>query len=129
MAFFHRFQSADCDCLCYGSTDTAKNSNRGHCRGERPIMKNDFEFNFGICALTCAVGLTLGLSAAEARAQTNLIANGSFEAGPAGEGKFTDWGWLGPADNFSNYGVAQSGVYPDVAQQGNYYAYFRGLPT
>jgi len=64
-----------------------------------------------------------------ARAQTDLVANGSFEAGPAGEREFTDWGWLGPADNNSNYGVAQSSVYPDVAAQGDYYAYFRGHPT
>src|SRR5262249_5209404 len=26
-------------------------------------------------------------------------------------------------------GVAQSSLYPDMAQQGNYYAYFRGHPT
>ena len=34
-----------------------------------------------------------------------------------------------PPDNFSNYGVAQSSSYPDVAEEGNYYAYFRGHPT
>jgi hypothetical protein len=75
------------------------------------------------------MGLFLGLSSGPTFAQTNLVANGSFEAGPAGEGKFTGWGWLGPADNYSNYGVAQSGTYPDVAEQGGYYAYFRGHPT
>ncbi len=63
------------------------------------------------------------------RAQTNLVANGSFEAGPAGTEHFTSWGWLGPADSFSNYGVAKSSASPDVAQQGSYYAYFRGHPT
>jgi hypothetical protein len=46
-----------------------------------------------------------------------------------GEGKFTGWGWIGPADNFSNYGVAQSSNYPDIAEQGNFYSYFRGHPT
>ncbi len=64
-----------------------------------------------------------------ALAQTNLVANGSFEAGPPGQGQFTDWWWLGPADNFSNYGVVQSGAPPRVAEQGSYYAYFRGHPT
>ena len=57
------------------------------------------------------------------------MANGSFEAGPAGERQFTAWDSIGPADNFSNYGVAQSSSYPDVAAQGNFYAYFRGHPT
>jgi hypothetical protein len=80
-------------------------------------------------AATSAVALALGLSAGTLRAQTNLVANGSFETGPAGQGQFTSWGWLGPADNNSNYGVAQSGTPPDVAEQGTYYAYFRGHPT
>src|SRR6516164_8086014 len=83
-------------------------------------MKHDLAFT---------VALVLTLSAGTLRAQTNLVANGSFEAGPAGEGQFTGWGWLGPADNNSNYGVAQSSTSPDVAQQGSYYAYFRGHPT
>ena len=82
-----------------------------------------------VSAVASAVGLFLGLSPSPACAQTNLVANGSFEAGPVGEGKFTNWDLLGPANNFSNYGVAQSGTYPDVAEQGNYYAYFRGHPT
>jgi len=73
--------------------------------------------------------LALGLSAGTLRAQTNLVADGSFEAGPAGEGRFTSWGWLGPADNNSHYGVAQSSTPHDVAEQGIYYAYFRGHPT
>ncbi|HWX18396.1 MAG TPA: hypothetical protein VN578_00690 [Candidatus Binatia bacterium] len=85
--------------------------------------------HIGIAAATCAIGAALALSAATARAQTNLVVNGSFEAGPAGQGKFTGWGWLGPSDNFSDYGVIQSTASPDVAEQGNYYAYFRGHPT
>jgi hypothetical protein len=76
-----------------------------------------------------AVALVLGLSVGTVRAQTNLVANGSFEAGPAGEGQFTDWGLVGPASNNSKYGVAQSTTAPDVAEQGSYYAYFRGHPT
>jgi hypothetical protein len=64
-----------------------------------------------------------------ASAQTNLVANGSFEMGPVGERQFAGWDSVGPADNFSNYGVAQSSTYPDVASQGSYYAYFRGHPT
>src|SRR6266481_2572068 len=80
-------------------------------------------------AAISAVAFVLGLSGGAACAQTNLVANGSFETGPVGEGKFTDWWWLGPADNFSKYGVAQSSTPPDMAQQGVYYAYFRGHPT
>ena len=78
-----------------------------------------------ISTLACTLGLTLGT----ARAQPNLVANASFEAGPAGQGQFSGWSSLGPADNFSNYGVAQSSTPPHVAEQGNYYAYFRGHPT
>ena len=76
--------------------------------------------------MTC---LAFGWLAGALSAQQNLIVNGSFEAGTTGEGLFTDWNWLGPADNNSDYGVAQSTVYPDVAEQGNYYAYFHGHPT
>lgn len=75
------------------------------------------------------LALILGLSAGTLRAQTNLVANGSFEAGPAGEGQFTDWALIGPASNNSNYGVAISSTAPDVAEQGSYYAFFRGHPT
>lgn len=90
-------------------------------------MKNDLDIR--VSTVACAIRLVLALSPVAAYAQTNLVANGSFEVGPAKEGQFTDWGWLGPADNFSNYGVAQSSIYPDMAEQGNYYAYFRGHPT
>src|SRR5215469_17829803 len=94
---------------------------------ERTTMKNNLHIR--ISSAASVIGLVVGLSALTAHAQTNLVANGSFEQGPAGEGHFTAWGWLGPADNLSNYGVAQSSTSPDVAQQGNYYAYFRGHPT
>jgi hypothetical protein len=80
-------------------------------------------------ALASVFGLMIDFSSYTEAAQTNLVANGSFEAGPIGQGKFTDWGSIGPADNFSNYGVVKSSAYPDVAEQGNYYAYFRGHPT
>jgi len=75
------------------------------------------------------IGLVLGLSAGAVWAQQNLLANASFEMGPASEGVFTDWDKTGPADNNSDYGVAQSSVSPDVAEQGNFYAYFHGNPT
>jgi len=84
-------------------------------------MKNDLVIRVSV--------LAVALSAVTAHAQTNLVTNGSFEQGPAGEGQFTAWGWLGPADNLSNYGVAQSSTSPDMAQQGNCFAYFRGHPT
>ena len=76
-----------------------------------------------------ALAFALGLWAVTVCAQSNLVANGSFEAGPAGQGQFTDWWWTGPADNFSNYGVAQSSTPPHMAEQGSYFAYFRGHPT
>src|SRR5262249_33491640 len=79
------------------------------CLAGRTDMKNNFAIE--MAAVAYAVGLVLYLSPASARAQANLVVNGSFEAGPAGKGQFTDWGWLGPADNFSNYGVAQSSNY------------------
>lgn len=82
-----------------------------------------------MASMAWVLGLVLSLSGSPAQAQTNLVANGSFESGPAGELQFPSWGAIGPSSNFSNYGVAQSGVSPDVAEQGNYYAYFRGHPT
>jgi hypothetical protein len=90
-------------------------------------MKKFIYFRVSVAA--CAAGVGFGLAAVTANAQSNLVANGSFEAGPAGINQFTDWGWFGPADNFSDYGVAKSTVSPDVAEQGSYYAFFRGHPT
>jgi hypothetical protein len=82
-----------------------------------------------INALIPAVGLALGLSAGAVFARQNLIVNGSFESGGAGIQNFPGWNLIGPADNNSDYGVAQSSVPPDVAEQGNFYAYFHGHPT
>ena len=79
-------------------------------------------------AYAFAVALVLAVSTV-AQGQTNLVVNGSFEAGPDGEGQFTSWNWLGPADNFSNYGVAHSNAVPEAAEQGTNFAYFRGHPT
>lgn len=90
-------------------------------------MKLDYVFS--LRATISTIALALCLSAGTLRAQTNLVANGSFEAGPVGEEKFTAWNWLGPADNNSNYGVTNSTTAPDVAEQGTNYAYFRGHPT
>jgi hypothetical protein len=89
------------------------------------MNKNSFS---KINALIPTVGLVLGLSAGELLAQQNLIVNGSFESGGAGVENFPGW-IIGPADNNSDFGVAQSSVYPDVAEQGDYYAYFHGHPT
>jgi len=79
--------------------------------------------------LISTVGLVLGLSAGAVFAQQNLIVNGSFETGGGGVENFPGWDQLGPADNNSDYGVAQSSVPPDVAEDGNFYAYFHGHPT
>lgn len=85
--------------------------------------------NLTVRATFSTIALALCWSAGTLRAQTNLVVNGSFEAGPVGERIFTDWNWLGPADNNSNYGVTNSTSPPDVAEQGTNYAYFRGHPT
>ncbi len=74
-------------------------------------------------------GLALGFSAGSVFAQPNLIVNGSFETGGAGIEHFPGWDAIGPANNNSDYGVAQSSVSPDVAEQGNFFAYFHGHPT
>jgi len=58
-----------------------------------------------------------------------MLNNGGFETGPAGVQKFPNWEWIGPADNNSDYGVAQSSGAPNAAEQGNYYAYFHGHPS
>jgi hypothetical protein len=92
-------------------------------------MKNTAKSAFGINALISTVGLVLGLSAGAVFAQQNLIVNGSFETGPAGKVNFPGWDAIGPADNNSDYGVAQSSVAPDVAEDGDFYAYFHGNPT
>jgi hypothetical protein len=77
----------------------------------------------------CALGAVLGLSALSVDAQTNLVANGSFEAGPTGVEQFSGGWFIGPADNHSDFGVAASSVQPEEAEQGAHYAYFRGHPT
>lgn len=82
-----------------------------------------------MAAQTVLFGLVLVVSALPVHAQTNLVANGSFEAGPTGADQFGGGWFIGPADNFSDFGVATSSVYPDVAEQGTNYAYFRGHPT
>ena len=78
---------------------------------------------------TSTIGLLLGLSVVALQAQTNLVANGSFEAGPVGQQVFTDWPLVAGANGNSNYGVTTDSQSPDVAEQGNHYAYFRGHPT
>jgi hypothetical protein len=91
-------------------------------------MKNNITIK--ITAVISAVGLVLGLSAGDVFAQQNLIVNGGFESGSqAGVQHFPGWDLVGPADNYSDYGVAQSSASPDVAEQGSFYAYFHGHPT
>ena len=81
-------------------------------------------------ALSSTAGLVLAWFASSASAQQNMIANGSFESGAqVGVEHFPGWDLIGPASNNSNYGTAQSGSGPDVAQQGSFYAYFHGHPT
>ncbi len=75
------------------------------CLAEKTDMRSDLDII--VPAMACAVGLILGISASAAYAQNNMVANGSFEAGPVGEGKFTSWGSIGPADNFSNVSMTK----------------------
>jgi hypothetical protein len=111
---------------------TAKHAAR---RSRNQITKSEtrispINITIKINAVLSVVGLMLGLSAGEVFAQQNLIVNGGFESGgQAGIQHFPGWDLVGPAANYSDYGVAQSSVSPDVAEQGNFYAYFHGHPT
>jgi hypothetical protein len=82
-----------------------------------------------IHVLILAAGLLPAALAGTAHAQTNLVANGSFEAGPTGENVFTNWGWVAGSDGNSDFGVAKATGGFEVAEQGNYFAYFRGHPV
>lgn len=82
-----------------------------------------------MAARASVFGLVLWFPVLPVHAQTNLVANGSFEAGPTGVEQFSGGWFIGPADNYSDFGVATSSVYPDVAEEGTNYAYFRGHPT
>ena len=84
-------------------------------------------FTKSIALLPAACWL-LGLSANAVFAQQNLIVNGSFEAA-AGIRNFPGWDLVGPADNNSDFGVATSSTFPDVAELGTNYAFFHGNPT
>jgi hypothetical protein len=90
-------------------------------------MKN--KLSIVMAAWIVVIGLVFGLPTLPVHAQANLVANGSFEAGPMGVDQFSGGWFIGPADNNSDFGVATSSVYPDVAEQGTNYAYFRGHPT
>ena len=46
------------------------------------------------CATFSIVVIVLCSFAGTLQAQSNLVANGSFEAGPDGQGQFTAWNWL-----------------------------------
>ena len=81
-------------------------------------------------AAVLTVALVAGLLTGTAFAQQELVLNGSFESGAqTNMYNLPGWDWVGPADNNSDFGVAQSSVYPDVAEQGDFYAYFHGNPT
>jgi len=80
--------------------------------------------------MIATAGLALGLAGGGVFAQQNLIVNGSFEAGGlAGIQHFPSWDQIGAAGNNSDYGTAQSSTAPDVAEAGDFYAFFHGHPT
>src|SRR5258708_37474858 len=87
-------------------------------------MKN----NIAIKMISTA-GLALGFSAGSVFAQQNLIVNGSFETGGAGIERFPGWDAIGPANNNSDYGVAQSSGPPDLAEQGKFFSDLPRHPT
>lgn len=69
-------------------------------------------------------------TATAAHAQTNLVADGSFESTPIGQNQFTPaWPLVSGSDGNSDYGVATAGGGHELAEQGTNYAYFRGHPT
>lgn len=76
-----------------------------------------------------AVASLFVLTAMVTQAQTNLVANGSFEMGPDGQNQFTAWPLVAGADNNSRYGVATATSGYEVAERGTNFAYFRGHPT
>jgi hypothetical protein len=81
-------------------------------------------------ALILAAGLVFGFSTGAAVAQQNLILNGSFESGAQESMQgVPGWNWVAPAANNSDFGVAQSSTYPDVAELGDFYAFFHGHPS
>ena len=90
-------------------------------------MKN-YPIKHLVTTLGAAASLFV-LTAMVAQAQTNLIVNGSFEAGPDGQNQFTDWPLVAGSDGNSDYGVARATSGYELAEQGTNYAYFRGHPT
>src|SRR5580692_4493534 len=97
----------------------------------RSPMKN-YSILYQVPTLTtlgAAVSLFL-LTAMPAQAQTNLVADGSFESTPIGQNQFTSaWPLVAGADNNSDYGVATATGGYELAEQGTNFAYFRGHPT
>jgi hypothetical protein len=80
-------------------------------------------------ALFFGVLLTALVLEGPSQAQVSLgFVNGSFESGGAETPIMSStpgWGgWLGPASNGSDYGIAASSSPPDVAEAGNFYAFF-----
>ena len=91
-------------------------------------MKNH-SLSFRVRIFGAAVSLFV-LTAIVAKAQTNLVADGSFEQGPIGQNQFTaNWGWVAGSDKNSDFGVATATGGHEMAEQGTNFAYFRGHPT
>ncbi|HXB60101.1 MAG TPA: hypothetical protein VNU95_11075 [Candidatus Acidoferrales bacterium] len=90
---------------------------------------NNYSIRYLITAFAVAL-LFLVLMVMLAQAQTNLVADGSFEATPIGEYQFTSaWSLVAGSDGNSDYGVATATGGYELAEQGTNYAYFRGHPT
>jgi len=81
-------------------------------------------------AVISTASLVFALMTGNAFARQELLVNGSFESGAQPNmNNLPGWGWVGPADNNSDYGVAEFSANPNVAEQGDFYAYFHGHPT
>jgi hypothetical protein len=88
--------------------------------------------NYSALYFVPALGATVSLfvlTATVAQAQTNLVANGSFESTPIGQNQFAAWPLVAGSDGNSDYGVATANGGSETAEQGTNYAYFRGHPT
>jgi hypothetical protein len=92
------------------------------------IRANIYPLMHRAAMFTAVVSLCV-MPALVTQAQTNLVANGSFEMGPDGQNQFTGWPLVNGASDNSNYGVTKATSGFEMAEQGTNFAYFRGHPT
>ena len=96
-----------------------------------PVLVPPDEDQFGVrlTGVAFGVGLVVAVSLVEARAQTNLVASGSFEARPAGGRTIYLLGLAWPGCQLQQLRCCPIQQLSALGEQGNYSAYFRGHPT